>query len=633
MKTTAIVFPSLVVPRRALASIRYLDLDALRATTALRRRGENVIALDALASPGTSVSAVDAERVRVGIDDAALAARLPAGVTQVFVATPAPTAETLDALIEALSLAAPSAAIVRGLPAFDPGDAPAWDALDLDVRAAAQEVMHDGEVWRPSALPVEGLGASGWSADTLDLELANARAHGATSIVLASPTSALDAAAVDEAITRVHAHGFELASIDGLRADAVTDASLARLAERGAPLAVRVTASDDAALGRLVERASERGVPLVLTDDVGGPGQSLEEVNRRLDRVVRAVDLHGLPTRVRALPGGADVEQFLWTFDARLGAGAGPKKVIMNVTYRCNNRCTFCATGTRTQLDGNHDRQRELLAKYRALGVRLLDLDGGEPTLNARLFELVGHARRLGYEKVNVTTNARMASYREYAAKLVRCGVTSVLVSIHGPDAQTHAQNVGVAEAFEQTCEGARNLVAEAPPGVELGANITLTKSNHKKLRQVAELVVSLGLGWFNLQFLTPFGRATSSVAPDTAVAAAEAMRVIDEFRDRLKFQVINLPFCFMPGYEQYLLGDLLKLERHMLFVNNDEVNLFEYLRERRTKKPVCETCPRAVFCGGFYELDDVPEPTWLVSPEDLVRPIRREVPGAGPVT
>ena len=50
--------------------------------------------------------------------------------------------------------------------------------------------------------------------------------------------------------------------------------------------------------------------------------------------------------------------------------------------------------------------------------------------------------------------------------------------------------------------------------------------------------------------------------------------------------------------------------------------------RERRGKKPVCETCPHAVFCGGFYEMDDVPEPTWLVRPEDLVRPIAERVPG-----
>jgi hypothetical protein len=39
-------------------------------------------------------------------------------------------------------------------------------------------------------------------------------------------------------------------------------------------------------------------------------------------------------------------------------------------------------------------------------------------------------------------------------------------------------------------------------------------------------------------------------------------------------------------------------------------------------KKPVCAGCPHAIFCGGFYELDDVPEPTWLIKPEDLVRPI-----------
>jgi len=44
------------------------------------------------------------------------------------------------------------------------------------------------------------------------------------------------------------------------------------------------------------------------------------------------------------------------------------------------------------------------------------------------------------------------------------------LTSIHGPDAQTHAQNVGVAEAFEQTCAGVRHFVRWAQPGVELGA-------------------------------------------------------------------------------------------------------------------------------------------------------------------
>jgi radical SAM superfamily enzyme YgiQ (UPF0313 family) len=158
-----------------------------------------------------------------------------------------------------------------------------------------------------------------------------------------------------------------------------------------------------------------------------------------------------------------------WTFDERIKASSGPKKVIMNVTYRCNNRCTFCATGTRTQVDGDFERQRELLVKYRKLGVTLLDFDGGEPTLNERLLHLVGFARKIGYERVNVTTNGRMAAYSGFAEKLANSGVTSILFSIHGPDAQTHAQNVGVAEAFDQTCAGVRNVVRVAPPHVELG--------------------------------------------------------------------------------------------------------------------------------------------------------------------
>ncbi len=38
-----------------------------------------------------------------------------------------------------------------------------------------------------------------------------------------------------------------------------------------------------------------------------------------------------------------------------------------------------------------------------------------------------------------------------------------------------------------------------------------------------------------------------------------------------------------------------------------------------RVRKPECEPCPRAVFYGGFCELESVPEPPWLVT-EDLVK-------------
>ena len=73
--------------------------------------------------------------------------------------------------------------------------------------------------------------------------------------------------------------------------------------------------------------------------------------------------------------------------------------------------------------------------------------------------------------------------------------------------------------------------------------------------------------------------------------------------------------------------GDLSKIERHMIFVNNEEVNLAEYLAARRVRRPVCDACPHAVFCAGFYELDDVPDPPWIVTAEDAKKAPNSESP------
>ena len=417
---------------------------------------------------------------------------------------------------------------------------------------------------------------------------------------------------------------------------------------------------DLAAIEQAAANAEAAGVPMMIHFMIGLPGESAEEINGTLAFALRLWDQHRAWPAVQyatPLPGtalamqaeqrsgkalpivddwgpyfqtapsdtGVDkatLEQFMWTFQQRLDASQGPKKLIMNVTYVCNNHCTFCAVGTRTQIDGHPTRQRELLAKYREQGVVMVDFDGGEPTLNPELIPLVKAARQMGYQRINVTTNGRRCVYEKYAASLVNSGLTTLLFSVHGHDARSHAQQVGVAEAFEQTTEGIRNCLRYAPKGVELGMNITVTKGNHDKIDKLAQLCWDLGLRWMNIQFLTPFGKATSWVAPDTQVAANHAMAVMQAWAGKIKFQVINLPFCFMPGWESVMQGDMAKLERHMVFVNNETVNLAEYLAERRVRKPVCATCPHACFCGGFYELDQVPEPAWLIAAEDLVRPI-----------
>jgi len=508
-----------------------------------------------------------------------------------------------------------------------------------------------------------------WPAETLRDGLAAMATLGAGRVAVLDEMVNVHRSHFDTVLGAVESADLLLEVPNGMRADYLRAEDFGRLRERittisvsaesGSPDVVREVVQKKLDLSHIedaAKHAHEAGVSLLIHYMIGLPGENAEQINETLAFALRLWDEFGAYPAVQyatPLPGtelaahtklpivedwgprfqkaasitGCDVPPetltaFMDTFQSRLDASSGPKKLIMNVTYACNNHCTFCAVGTRTQIDGHPPRQREQLDRYRAQGVEMVDFDGGEPTLNPELVGLIRYSRQIGYRMVNVTTNGRMCAYESYASKLVQSGLTTLLFSVHGHDARTHAQQVGVAEAFEQTTQGIRNCVRLRPAGVELGMNVTITKGNHDKQHELTELAWSLGLKWLNIQFLTPFGRATHYVAPDTQAAADQTRSVIDTYGDRMKIQVINLPYCFMPGYEQYLQGDLLKLERHMVFVNNETVNLAGYLAERRTRKPQCATCPHACFCGGFYELDNVPEPPWLIEASDLVRPL-----------
>ncbi len=470
---------------------------------------------------------------------------------------------------------------------------------------------------------------------------------------------------LDTVLDALLAYDVELDLPNGLRADHLTTSQIDAMAPRMSILSVSAESGSRrvveeevgkrlrlSEIERVVAAARQKGLPTLVHFIIGIPGETAEEINATLEM---AIDLHerfGAYPAVQyatPLPGTAlfekapvpappdkdwgplfqhepmtsgegfgpeDLAWFKWTFNKRLDASSSQRKVILNVTYRCNNRCVFCAVGNRSKVDGNFDEQKEILLRHRELGVDALDIDGGEPTLYKHLLPLVGFARKAGYRSVNVTTNGRMCAYEGFARKLVQSGLTTLLFSLHGANEVTHGELVGVREGFEQTVAGARNCMRSKPAEVTIGMNVTITRSNLPELLTLGRLARRLGLCWLNLQFLTPFGRATRDIAPDPVAAAREAMKVIDALGAEMTIRVVNLPFCFMPGYEEHLVGDLLKSRRKMIFVNKAEVNLHEYLLARRYYLEKCAACRHRIFCGGLYELDSSPEPAWAIEHE-----------------
>ena len=57
--------------------------------------------------------------------------------------------------------------------------------------------------------------------------------------------------------------------------------------------------------------------------------------------------------------------------------------------------------------------------------------------------------------------------------------------------------------------------------------------------------------------------------------------------------------------YKRQVVGDVLKLQRNMVFVTQEKVNLFDYLAGTRVRTEQCEDCVFSVACDGFYSFDE----------------------------
>jgi MoaA/NifB/PqqE/SkfB family radical SAM enzyme len=422
---------------------------------------------------------------------------------------------------------------------------------------------------------------------------------------------------------------------NGLRADRLAETQVARLAARTSRLKVSLESAsrrvqdevldkrlDPAAVEQVARWAKAHGLPLDVHVLLGIPGERRSEIAATVQMARRLRDEHGARPLVQfatPLPGSRlalshpppddpypafQQRSVIHTpeFDPDLLTAArsiitAPRpdpKVIVNLTYQCNNACAFCAVGDRPKRHADVAEVRSALGDYRAQGYDLVDLDGGEPTLHPDLLAVIAHAKLLGYARVTLITNGRRLSYADYAQAIAQSGVDEVLASLHGPSPAIHDALTRVPGSHAQTVEGIRNLLARFDA---VAVNTTVVKENVAALPALAELLVELGVRRWNLQVVTPFGRATVDKVPDPT----EVARAVTAVRGRLAVQVINCPPCHLPGCESLAVVDFEKSARDMVFVGQRGENLQAFLGQRRRRIERCAECLYQVSCAGEY--------------------------------
>lgn len=136
-----------------------------------------------------------------------------------------------------------------------------------------------------------------------------------------------------------------------------------------------------------------------------------------------------------------------------------PKSVKIELTARCNFRCSYCARGMRLRDQKDMDRAlfERLLPEFRAAGVEEIGLFYlGESFLLPWLPEAVANAHAVGFPYVFLTTNGSLA-HPDAVEACMKAGLNSLKFSLNYADEAQFAEIAGVkSKIFADVIENLR---------------------------------------------------------------------------------------------------------------------------------------------------------------------------------
>ncbi len=316
-----------------------------------------------------------------------------------------------------------------------------------------------------------------------------------------------------------------------------------------------------------------------------------------------------------------------------IGCFGYPIHPVYEITSKCNLKCIHCHArgGERSDELCTEEAKRVIDNLADVKDFRMLVFTGGEPFARKDIFELIRHARDLGFEIV-IATNATLIT-KEVANRLRREEVVGIAASIDSVHPEKHDWFRGVRGAYEAAIKGIENSKNE---DLYIQINITVSKMNLKELPDLLKLADKLGAYVVLLYQLIPFGRGEG--LPELALSPEEFREVIEvtkKVQSEIKPVVapVGLPqywayliskskiigklakrlvagciagkgmfyvkpngdvwsCCFLP----VKLGNLVKDSARDIWYNNE---LLDKLRSRRELRGICDNCELKDFCGG----------------------------------
>lgn len=279
------------------------------------------------------------------------------------------------------------------------------------------------------------------------------------------------------------------------------------------------------------------------------------------------------------------------------------KRADIKTGFLCNNNCLFCVQAHKKNYGNRPTKDiKKDLDKARENCDEVV-FTGGEVTIRKDLIELIGYAKDLGFERIQLQSNVRMLAYKDLCKKVIKSGVNEFGPALHGHIPELHDYLTSCKGSFSQTVRAIKNL-RELDQYIIM--NTVVVKPNYRYLPKLAELFVYLKVDQYQFAFMHAVGNAEKNfdqMMPWVSLAAPYIHQGLQIGADAgIKVMAEAMPYCQMQGYENYISenyipeGEILDINMHA----KDWGNIRK--TEGKVKFPQCKTCKHDNVCEGPWK-------------------------------
>jgi len=186
---------------------------------------------------------------------------------------------------------------------------------------------------------------------------------------------------------------------------------------------------------------------------------------------------------------------------------SAPSTVDVFLTRACNLKCSHCFSQGGRPLKNELSLEEWISVLYQLgeMGVLQMRLNGGEPFMHRRIYDILAHVGQMRFRKV-ILSNGTMLN--EKAIDALVSGDITPTISLDGPTAQVHDDFRGVPGAFDRTLRALRLLDER---GVMYGINTCVHSGNIEKIEDMIQLAIKFGAARIGLLGLAEVGRLAAT--------------------------------------------------------------------------------------------------------------------------